>query len=131
MNNIVDLNKEREINVLIDKLGKAISTDSTLNKRTFDLLNGELATMDTEKTRTTSVRFPIELLKWIDSYARIVAVNQEERITRNTVIISFLEMAKATIEHREKNEWGMSHQDKIKEVLEAGIKRQSDNDQKG
>ena len=72
MNNIVDLQKEREIKVLIDKLGKLISTNPNTVKRTFDYLDGE--NMDTEKTKTVSVRFPIELLDWIDSYSRI-AVN--------------------------------------------------------
>jgi hypothetical protein len=119
MTNIVDLDREREINTLINKLGSLISVDSTLNKRTFDYLNGELATMDTDKTRTVSVRFPIELLNWIDSYSRIAAVNQESRVTRTMVVVNFLEMAKAAIEYREKHEWGNSHQDEIKKVVES------------
>ena len=118
MTNIVDLDREREINTLINKLGKLISVDSTLNKRTFDYLNGELATMDTDKTRTVSVRFPIELLNWIDSYSRIAAVNQETRVTRNSIIIGFLEGMKSVMEYREKHEWGNSHQDEIKKVVD-------------
>jgi len=119
MSNVIDLNKEREINVLIDKLGKAISNDSTLNKRTFDYLNGELATMDTDKTTTVSVRFPKELLKWIDSYSRVVAVNTDSRVTRNNTVIDFLETMKAIVEYQEKNQWGITHIEKIKEVLES------------
>jgi hypothetical protein len=118
MTNIVDLDREREINTLINKLGNLISVDSTLNKRTFDYLNGELATMDTDKTRTVSVRFPIELLNWIDSYSRIAAVNQETRVTRNSIIIGFLEGMKSVMEYREKHEWGNSHQDEIKKVVD-------------
>ena len=118
MNNIVDLDKERQINTLINKLGQLIS-DPDVNKKTFDyLLNEETVMVDTDKTKTVSVRFPIELLQWIDSYARIAAVNRETRITRNTVIIGFLETMKAYFEHMEKTEWGCSHQEMIKKVLD-------------
>ena len=130
MNNIVDLDKERQINTLINKLGQLIS-DPDVNKKTFDyLLNEETVMVDTDKTKTVSVRFPIELLQWIDSYARISAVNKETRITRNTVIINFLENMKAIYEHQSKTLWGgVSHQDKIKEALESG--NQSDNGKEG
>ncbi len=123
MSNIVDLNKEREINTLIHKLGKLISVDPDVNNETFDYLrNGETVMVDTDKTKTVSVRFPIELLKWIDSYARIVAVNKETRITRNTVIINFLENMRAIYEHQSKTQWGgKSHQEMIKEALESGL----------
>ena len=118
MNNIVDLDREREINTLINKLGKLISVDPDLNERTFDYLNGDIDMVDTDKTKTVSVRFPVEMLQWIDSYARIAAVNRETRITRNTVIIGFLETMKAYFEHMEKTEWGCSHQEMIKKVLD-------------
>jgi len=119
MNNIVDLDRERELNALINKLGQLISVGSDLNERTFGYLNGEIAVMpDTEKTKTVSVRFPVELLKWIDSYARIAAVNRESRLTRNTVIIGFLESWKAVIEHQEKTVWGASHQEMIANLIE-------------
>lgn len=101
MNNIVDLNKEREINTLIHKLGKLISVDPDLNERTFEYLNGDTAMVDTDKTKTVSVRFPVELLKWIDSYSRIAAVNTETRITRNTTVVGFLETMKALMEYQE------------------------------
>ena len=72
-----------------------------------------------EETRVVGVRFPVSLLKWLDSYSRQSAVNTETRITRNNTIIGFLETMKAIVEHQEKTRWGMSHQDKIKEVLES------------
>ena len=128
MNNIVDIQNEREINALIDRLGSLISDDSKMTERTKSVLNGNLEMKSKDDTVLLSVRVPKELFDWIDSYSRIAAVNQQSRITRTMTVVNFLEMAKATIEHREKNEWGMSHQDKIKEVLEAGIKRQADND---
>ena len=126
MNNIVDLNKEREISALINKLGNLISADPDLNERTFDyLLNEETVMVDTDKTKTVSVRFPIELLQWIDSYSRIAAVNTETRITRNTTVIGFLETMKALMEYQSKTQWGgKSHQQMIKEVLESGQNRE-------
>ena len=96
MSNIIDLQNEREIKVLIDKLGQLISTNPDTVKRTFDYLEREV--MDTEKTRTVSVRFPIELLEWIDSYSRILAIDEKKRVTRNMVVISFLEQMKALTE---------------------------------
>ena len=129
MNNIVDLSKEREINTLIHKLGKLISVDPDLNERTFEYLNGDTAMVDTDKTKTVSVRFPIELLKWVDSYARIVAVNKDTRITRNTVIINFLENMRAIYEHQSKTQWGgKSHQEMIAEILSG---KQSTGDDEG
>ena len=116
---IVDLNEEREIKALINKLGQLISADSEVNNRTFDYLNEELAAVDTDKTRTVSIRFPLELLKWIDSYSRLEAVKNETRITRNSIIVNFLETMKAVIEYREKTEWGHSHQDEIAEVVNS------------
>ena len=117
--NIMDLDKEREIKALIDKLGKVISVNPETVKRTSEVLKGNLLMSDTDKTRTVSVRFPIELLEWIDSYSRIAAVNCESRVTRNATVIGFLETMKSVIEYREKTEWGMSHQDMIKQVIES------------
>ncbi len=118
MNNIVDLNKEREISALINKLGSLISADPDLNERTFEYLNGDTAMVDTDKTKTVSVRFPIELLKWIDIYVRAISYNSDERFTRNQVIISFLETMRGIIAHREKTEWDASHLEMIKEAID-------------
>lgn len=74
-----------------------------------------------EETRVVGVRFPISLLKWLDSYSRIAAFNTETRITRNATIIGFLETMRALVEYREKTEWGKSHQEMIKEALESGL----------
>lgn len=120
MNNIVDLDKEREISALINKLGSLISADPDLNERTFEYLNEEPTMVDTDKTKTVSVRFPIELLKWIDGYSRVVAINEDTRITRNATIIGFLETMKGVIEYQEKNVWGNSHLDEIRKALESG-----------
>ena len=124
MNNIIDLNREREINTLINKLGKLINVDPQLNERTFDYLNGDNEMPDTDKTKTVSVRFPIELLEWIDGYSRISAVNMKSRITRNATVVGFLETMRAIIQHQEKTQWGKSHQDMIKELLESGQNRE-------
>lgn len=126
MNNIVDLNKEREISALINKLGKLISVDPDLNERTFEYLNEEPTMVDTDKTKTVSVRFPVELLKWIDSYSRIAAVNTETRITRNTTVIGFLETMRALMEYQSKTQWGgKSHQQMIADVLASTNEEQS------
>lgn len=123
MNNIVDLQNEREIKALIDKLGELISANPDTAKRTFEYLEGE--NMDTEKTRTVSVRFPIELLDWIDNYSRILAVDQKKRITRNMVVINFLEQMKAIIEYREQNEFDGTHVQEIEKVINLARMQQS------
>ena len=115
MNNVIDLNKEREIKTLIDKLGTLISVDDETVKRTFDFLGGE--TMDTDKTKTVSVRFPIELLDWIDRYSRILAVDENKRVTRNMVVINFLETMKAVIEYREQHEFNGTHVEEIEKII--------------
>ena len=118
MNNVINLNEEREINELIDKLGSLMSNDQSMAERTKSALNGELA-MKSDGSILLSVRIPKDLMNWIDSYSRIAAVNQESRVTRTMVVVNFLEMAKAAIEYREKHEWGNSHQDEIKKVVES------------
>lgn len=121
MNNIVDLQKEREIKVLIDKLGKLISTNSNTVKRTFDYLDGE--NMDTEKTKTVSVRFPIELLEWIDRYSRILAIDEKKRVTRNMVVISFLEQMKSLTELQ----FNGSHIEEIEKAIALARSQQPGN----
>ena len=95
--------------------------------------NRELIKMaiEDEDTRVVGVRFPISLLKWLDSYSRIAAVNSESRITRNSTIIGFLETMKALMEYQEKTVWGKSHQDMIKEVLESGVNQSTGDKQEG
>lgn len=89
--------------------------------------NRELIKMaiEDEDTRVVGVRFPISLLKWLDSYSRIAAVNSESRITRNSTIIGFLETMKALMEYQEKTVWGKSHQEMIADVLASTNEEQS------
>ena len=89
--------------------------------------NRELIKMaiEDEDTRVVGVRFPISLLKWLDSYSRIAAVNSESRITRNSTIIGFLETMKALMEYQEKTVWGKSHQEMIADVLASTNAEQS------
>jgi hypothetical protein len=128
MNNIVDLQNEREINALIDKLGSLMTNDQTMTERTKSVLNGNLEMKSKEETVLLTVRVPKTLFDWIDSYSRITAVNKSTRITRTMVVVSFLEQTKALMEHQEKTVWGMSHQDKIKEVLEMMKQQQPTGD---
>ena len=131
MNNVINLNEEREINELIDKLGSLMSNDQSMAERTKSALNGELAMKSKDDTVMVSVRLPKELLDWIDSYSRIAAVNQESRVTRTMVVVNFLEMAKAAIEYREKHEWGNSHQDEIKKVVDMIDRKDYTGDNEG
>ena len=90
--------------------------------------NRELIKMaiEEEDTRVVGVRFPVSLLKWLDSYSRIAAVNSESRITRNSTIIGFLETMRAIIQHQEKTQWGgKSHQEMIADVLNQSNEEQS------
>ena len=75
-----------------------------------------------KESKVVGIRFPMELLNWIDSYSRIEAVNKNARITRNATVIGFLETMRAVIKERERTEWGgKSHQQMIADVLN-GIK---------
>ena len=130
MNNVINLNEEREINELIDKLGSLMSNDQSMAERTKSALNGELA-MKSDGSILLSVRIPKDLMNWIDSYSRIAAVNQESRVTRTMVVVNFLEMAKAAIEYREKHEWGNSHQDEIKKVVDMIDRKDYTGDNEG
>ena len=117
MNNVINLNQEREINELIDKLGSLMANDETMTERTISVVNEGLE-MKSDGNVLLSVRIPKELMDWIDSYSRIAAVNQETRITRTDTVINFLENMKAIYEYKSKNEWGgKSHQQMIADVL--------------
>ena len=116
MNNVINLSEEREINELIDKLGSLMANDETMTERTISVVNEGLE-MKSDGNALLSVRVPKELMDWIDSYSRIAAVNSESRITRTDTVVGFLSMMRSIVEHQEKTQWGMSHQDKIKEAL--------------
>lgn len=124
MSNVIDLNQEREINELIDKLGSLMSDDQTMTDRTVSVFNGSLE-MRSDGNALLSVRVPKELMEWIDSYSRIAAVNSESRITRTDTVVGFLETMKALMEYQSKTQWGgKSHQQMIKELLESGQNRE-------
>ena len=127
MNNVIDLNRELEINALVDKLGSLISDDQPMTERTISVLK-EGKEMKSDGNTLLSVRVPKELMNWIDSYSRIAAVNSESRITRTDTVIYFLETMKALMEYQEKTVWGKSHQDMIKEVLESGVNQSNDSE---
>ena len=126
MNNVIDLNQEREINELIDKLGSLMTNDQPMTERTISVLK-EGKEMKSDGNTLLSVRVPKELMNWIDSYSRIAAVNSESRITRTDTVVGFLETMRAIIQHQEKTQWGgKSHQDMIREALNlANNKEQS------
>lgn len=50
-----------------------------------------------------TVRVPVDLLKWIDRYTLIKSLDKEIRMTRNSVINSFLEQMREIIELQEKH----------------------------
>lgn len=125
MNNVINLNEEREINELIDKLGSLMANDETMTERTISVVNEGLE-MKSDGNALLSVRVPKELMDWIDSYSRIAAVNSESRITRTDTVVGFLETMKALMEYQEKTVWGKSHQEMIADVL-----NQSDNGKEG
>lgn len=125
MNNVIDLNRELEINALVDKLGSLISDDQPMTERTISVLK-EGKEMKSDGNTLLSVRVPKELMNWIDSYSRIAAVNSESRITRTDTVVGFLETMRAIIQYQEKTQWGKSHQEMIADVL-----NQSDNGKEG
>ena len=125
MNNVIDLNQEREINELIDKLGSLMTNDQPMTERTISVLK-EGKEMKSDGNTLLSVRVPKELMNWIDSYSRIAAVNSESRITRTDTVVGFLETMRAIIQHQEKTQWGgKSHQQMIADVLASTNEEQS------
>ena len=66
-----------------------------------------------------TVRIPNDLLKWIDRYTRIQALDREIRVTRNAVINGFLEQMKEIIELQEKHQFqGKTHIEMIQAAME-------------
>ena len=76
------------------------------------------------ETRVVGIRFPVELLEWIDRYSRILAVDENKRVTRNQVVIGFLESMKSIVEYREQHEFNGSHVEEIEKVIELARKQQ-------
>ncbi len=79
------------------------------------------------ETRVVGIRFPVELLNWIDRYSRITAVAGDKRITRNMVVIGFLEQMKEVIEYRERNEFESgSHVAEIEKIIAVAKSQQGE-----
>jgi hypothetical protein len=90
MSNIVDLQEEREINALIDRLGQTISANSETVNRTFAALDGEL-TMKNEEAIMVSIRLPKSLVEGIDDAAREIAYREKRKVTRSSLVTEWLE----------------------------------------
>lgn len=86
----------------------------------------EMADKDKE-TRVVGIRFPVELLNWIDRYSRLEAVTGDKRVTRNMTVISFLEMAKGIIEYREQHEFEGTHIEEIEKAIALARSQQPGN----
>lgn len=86
-----------------------------------------IAMAHSEETRVVGIRFPVELLDWIDNYSRILAVDQKRRITRNTIVIGFLETMKSIIEYREQHEFEGTHIEEIEKIIAMARSQQPGN----
>ena len=47
------------------------------------------------ESKAVGIRFPIELLNWIDAFSREKAFKEGKRVTRNNVVIELIEAARA------------------------------------
>ena len=88
MNNVADIQNEREINTLIHKLGSVIGGNQNTIDRTFNYL--EEKRMGNEQM-VISVRLPESLVDRIEEHARLLAYQEKRRITRNSMIGEILE----------------------------------------
>jgi hypothetical protein len=88
MNNVADIQNEREINTLIHQLGSVIGGNQDTIDRTFKYL--EEKRMGNEQI-VISVRLPESLVDRIEEHARWLAYQDKRRITRNSMIGEILE----------------------------------------
>ena len=70
----------------------AFNLNPDLNLPTYEETN--MAYNDSE-AKTVGIRFPTELLDWIDAYSREKAFREGKRVTRNNVVIDMLESQRA------------------------------------
>jgi hypothetical protein len=98
MNNVIDLQQEREINALVDKLGQLISDNPGIAERTFSVLDGELEMIPNKEAGLLSVRLPKTLINRIDDAAREVAYREKRKVNRSTLVAEWL---KASIQRYE------------------------------
>lgn len=89
MSNIIDLNEEREITALINKLGAVISSDPDCANRAKDFLYRD-SSMKNSESLMVSVRMPKALIENIDECAREIAYNEKRRVTRSTLITEWM-----------------------------------------
>lgn len=50
---------------------------------------------DETDSKVVGIRFPMELLNWIDAFSREKAFKEGKRVTRNNVVIELIEAARA------------------------------------
>lgn len=89
MNNIVDLQRERELNELTHKLGRIINSDPVCVVRTKAVLYGKLD-MKKEDSCLLSVRIPKTLASDLDDLAREIAFKEKRKVTRSTLVTNWL-----------------------------------------
>ena len=89
MNNVADIQNEREINALIHNLGAVIGGNQDAIDRTFKYL--EEKRMGSNEQMVISVRLPESLVDRIEEHARLLAYQEKRRITRNSMIGEILE----------------------------------------
>lgn len=66
-----------------------------------------------------TIRVPTNLMKWLDRYTRIQALDREIRVTRNEVINNFLEQMREIVEFQEKHQWaGKTHIEMMQSIME-------------
>lgn len=88
MSTVVDLDNERELNALTNKLGRIISGNPECVERTFAALSGELEMK--EETCLLSVRVSKALADQIDEIARELAFNEKRKVTRSALVTTWL-----------------------------------------
>jgi len=126
MKDVIDF-KEQQNQRDIKKLDDMIGDDQQLRGRTMEYLKNSKGKVE---NKIQSIRIPVELLEWIDSYTAIQAIIGKKRINRNQVIVGFLETMKAVIEYQE-TQSGFSHTEAIKALVEkARLQQGENNDQR-
>ena len=88
MNKVTDLEQERELNALTHKLGRIISSNPECIERTVAVLNGELDMK--QETCLLAVRVPKTLMAQIDEIAREIAFHEQRKVTRNSLVVGWL-----------------------------------------
>lgn len=80
MNNLVDLDKERRINGLINRLNAKLSANPDLNQRTLAMLNGEIPIV--RQPLPTSLRLPEPLIERLDRLAEQLNADPQRGLER-------------------------------------------------